>query len=99
VLAGMRTSARSGAAHYDTGVTGSSFAKSSGKVSVIMNIMRGMGYEEGRGLGAQKQGIIEPVTAKLRPGRGAVGAYGREQQGPKFGGLWEIPDSGSGLIS
>lgn len=45
-----------------------------------------MGYVPGKGLGADKQGIVEPVQAKVRPGRGALGAYGKEAQGPKFGG-------------
>lgn len=45
-----------------------------------------MGYEHGKGLGKTKQGIVEPVQAMARPGRGAVGAYGSEAKGPKFGG-------------
>lgn len=45
-----------------------------------------MGYEQGKGLGKSKQGIVEPVQVVQRPGRGAVGAYGSEAKGPKFGG-------------
>ncbi|VDN06589.1 unnamed protein product, partial [Thelazia callipaeda] len=55
------------------------------KSDVIMKMMRKMGYVPGQGLGAQKQGIVEPIQAILRPGRAAVGAYGRESKGPKFG--------------
>jgi len=46
-----------------------------------------MGYEQGKGLGKSKQGIVEPVQAVQRPGRGAVGAYGSEAKGPRFGGI------------
>lgn len=51
-----------------------------------MKMMRNMGYVPGQGLGANKQGIVEPVQAVLRPGRAAIGAYGKEAKGPKFGG-------------
>lgn len=56
------------------------------KSDVIMKMMRKMGYVPGQGLGANKQGIVEPIQAVLRPGRAAVGAYGRESKGPNFGG-------------
>lgn len=46
-----------------------------------------MGYVHGKGLGLSKQGIVEPVQAVLRPGRGAIGAYGKEVKGPKFGSI------------
>lgn len=58
------------------------------KSDVIMKMMRKMGYVPGQGLGANKQGIVEPIQAFLRPGRAAVGAYGKEIKGPKFGGLF-----------
>ncbi|PIO61918.1 g-patch domain protein, partial [Teladorsagia circumcincta] len=57
-----------------------------GKGDVIKNIMKSMGYKEGEGLGASRQGIVEPVQATVRKGRAAVGAYGKEAVGPKFGG-------------
>ncbi|XP_076181741.1 septin interacting protein 1 isoform X2 [Ptiloglossa arizonensis] len=42
-----------------------------------------MGFEPGKGLGKQLQGISAPVEAHLRKGRGAIGAYGPEK-GPKL---------------
>lgn len=46
-----------------------------------------MGYVHGKGLGVNKQGIVEPIQAELRKGRGAIGAYGAEAKGPRFGGF------------
>lgn len=76
----MRTSATSGAKDPQ-------FAEwlNKGKGNVVMNMMSKMGYKMGEGLGASGQGIVEPVQAALRKGRGAVGAYGKEMTGPKFG--------------
>ena len=58
-----------------------------GKGSVIKDMMQKMGYKWGEGLGKDGTGIVEPVQAQVRQGRGAVGAYGKESTGPKFGGL------------
>lgn len=38
-----------------------------------------MGFEPGKGLGKQLQGISTPVEAHLRKGRGAIGVYGPEK--------------------
>lgn len=38
-----------------------------------------MGFQPGKGLGKQLQGISAPVEAHVRKGRGAIGAYGPEK--------------------
>ncbi|CAB3405543.1 unnamed protein product [Caenorhabditis bovis] len=81
VFAGMRTSTTSGAT--DPAKFGDWLKH--GKGSVVMKMMQSMGYKAGEGLGSSGQGIIEPVQAAVRKGRGAVGAYGKEMTGPKFG--------------
>ncbi|KRX57019.1 Tuftelin-interacting protein 11 [Trichinella sp. T9] len=63
----------------DTGPTGQRFGDWERHTKGIgWKLLKKMGYEPGKGLGKQSQGIAEPVKAVVRPGRGAIGAYGRE---------------------
>uniref|UniRef100_A0A8D0E6M9 Tuftelin-interacting protein 11 n=1 Tax=Salvator merianae TaxID=96440 RepID=A0A8D0E6M9_SALMN len=42
-------------------------------------LLQKMGYVPGRGLGKNAQGIINPIEAKQRKGKAAIGAYGSER--------------------
>uniref|UniRef100_A0AC35U149 G-patch domain-containing protein n=1 Tax=Rhabditophanes sp. KR3021 TaxID=114890 RepID=A0AC35U149_9BILA len=49
----------------------------------ILNIMSKMGFDKTKGLGARQQGIVEPIQATLREGRGAIGYGGESGTGEK----------------
>ncbi|VDM53642.1 unnamed protein product [Angiostrongylus costaricensis] len=61
VFAGIRSSAVKAA--VDPNVFGD-WTKF-GKGEVVKNMMKAMGYKEGEGLGVSRQGIVEPVQAKV----------------------------------
>ncbi|KJH43692.1 g-patch domain protein [Dictyocaulus viviparus] len=68
-----------------------------GKGSVVKNMMKAMGYKEGEGLGISRQGIVEPVQATVRKGRGALGAYGKETVKTRYKTLDEVIEEGGSI--
>ncbi len=46
---------------------------------IASKMMEKMGYEPGKGLGKNLQGISTPVEAKQRKGKAAIGFYGSER--------------------
>lgn len=53
-------------------------AKSSKKsIDIVKGMMEKMGWEEGKGLGKDSQGISEPIQAKERPKHMGLGFTGR----------------------
>lgn len=58
-----------------------------------LKLLLQQGYRPGKGLGKTLQGISEPVEAKQRKGRGAVGAYGSERTEQQLRQAEKIIDS------
>jgi tuftelin-interacting protein 11 len=46
----------------------------SGKMSFAQRMMAKMGYQEGQGLGAEGEGMVNPIEVKMRPQGAGVGA-------------------------
>uniref|UniRef100_A0A914C533 G-patch domain-containing protein n=1 Tax=Acrobeloides nanus TaxID=290746 RepID=A0A914C533_9BILA len=51
------------------------FEKTCGKNGVVANMMRKMGFEPGKGLGAKNQGILEPIYVDFRNDRRGIGSF------------------------
>jgi hypothetical protein len=42
--------------------------------NLLHNFLKRMGYEQGKGLGKRKQGILDPIQPVMNPGKLALGA-------------------------
>ncbi|CAH8473349.1 unnamed protein product [Heterobilharzia americana] len=61
-----------------------------------MKLLEQMGYEPGKGLGSEGQGIVTPVQAVQRVGKVSVGFYGSEKTAaPRRGNETVVEESGS----
>ncbi|KAL7070535.1 hypothetical protein ACQ4LE_010647 [Meloidogyne hapla] len=54
--------------------TTANWVNESERGSVVIKMMENMGYEQGKGLGKNMQGILEPIRAVKNPGKLALGA-------------------------
>ncbi|KAK8737875.1 hypothetical protein OTU49_004288 [Cherax quadricarinatus] len=77
-IAGIRRSGTQGGGK--PGLLGSGMADWEKYTSGIgSKLLKKMGFEEGKGLGKNLQGISTPVEASKRKGKGAIGYYGSER--------------------
>lgn len=77
-IAGMRRGGPGGAGN--TSLLGSGLGDWEKYTTGIgSKLLKKMGFEEGKGLGKNLQGIATPVEANKRKGKGAIGFYGSER--------------------
>ncbi|CAH0560606.1 unnamed protein product [Brassicogethes aeneus] len=74
-IAGMRTKKGNNSSFVNQGV--GNWEKHTKGIGAKLLLQ--MGFQPGKGLGKDLQGISAPVEAHLRKGRGAIGAYGPEK--------------------